>query len=270
MERVAAVVVVLVVAAGAGIGIGAAIAPTSPAAARQAAAARATAALRRTLAAAEAAGSFRYVEESDQAGQTETIAGAATTKGGTQDITLGADHWHLILVGTAVYFSGNASAMVDQLGAPASVARTDAGKWIAVPRSTGNLYQSFEVGITTSSNLSQIRSPNGLGFSARQVTSGTIGHTSVTEIHGILSSGAGATTNTATLVVDAATDLPMALQARVSASGTSESFNWTFTDWHHPVTVRAPVSPIPYRSLGATPPSSSSGAGPSAQGPTPG
>ncbi len=270
---VAIVVAVIVVAAGAGFGIGAAIAPASPAAVRRANSASAHRALAATLAAARSAGSFSYVEESVQAGQGETIAGSAGRDGGTQHITEGSDTWNLILVGTKVYFSGNAAAMRDQLGAPAAVASADAGKWIAVPRSTGSLYQNFEVGITTSSNLSQITSTNGLGFVPQRVTSGMSGPTAVTEIHGIMSVAEGATTNTATLVVDTATDLPMALQARATASQTTESFDWTFDHWGRPVRAHAPAAPIPYARLGATPPSSSSGGGgptlPPSSGPTP-
>jgi len=263
-------VAAVIVAAGAGFGVGAALAPTSPAAARRAATAQATTALHKTLAAADAAGSFHYVEESDQGGQTETITGDATSRGGTQDIVLGTDHWHLVLVGTALYFSGNAAALVDQLGVPASVAGGDAGHWISVPRSTGNLYQTLAVGITTSSNLAQITASDGLGFAARSVTTGTAGSTAVTEIHGIIGSASGAPVNTATLIVATTSDLPIALQARVSGAGTSESFDWMFSGWHRPVALHAPKHAIPYAALGATPPASSGSGGPPAQGPTSG
>lgn len=252
------VAAVIVVALGAGIGIGAAIAPTSPQAAARAAASQARQALRQTMAAARKAGSFHYVEESSTDGQGETISGDAGADGGSQTITEGSDTWKLLLVGKAVYFNGNTSAMADQLGAPTSTASADAGKWISVPTSTGSLYQSFEVGITARSNLSQISGGSqSLGIDATKVTSGTSHGTPTTVIHGSLSGDDGDATNTLKFTIDRATDLPMRLTASATGEGGSASLDWTFDHWRLAVHETAPAGAIPYSALGATPPSSS-------------
>lgn len=260
------VTLVVLVALGAGIGIGDWIAPTSPVAARRAATQQAAAAFTGALQAARHAGSFHYVERSNSGGQSETIAGNAAAHGGTQLITTGSDQWHLLLVGTAVYFKGNASAMVDQLGAPAAVAQKDAQRWISVPSSTGSLYQGFEVGITASSNLSQFNGSSGVGFTPTAVGSSTSGSTPTMVIHGGLGGATPSTTNQATLVVQASNHLPMSLTGQASGSGQSETLHWTFSHWGEHVPLHAPASPIAYGSLGATPPPSSSGGGSGSSG----
>lgn len=256
------VAVVVVAALGAGIGIGAAIAPTSPQAARRAAHVRAAAAFTQAMQAARHAGSFRYVEQSGGSAAPETIAGNAGSGGGDQTITTGSDRWRLLLVGTSVYFNGNAAAMVGQLGAPAAVAQRDAGRWIAVPSSTGQLYQGFEVGITTSSNLSQFGNTNqGIDFAASSVSSGSVGGTATTVIHGALGGGSPSSTNQATLTVRASDHLPLSLTARLSNGGQVTTLDWRYSHWGEKVRPTAPAGAIPYASLGATPPSSSGSSG---------
>lgn len=258
------IVAVVVVFLGAGLGIGAAIAPTSPQAAAHAEASQAQAAFNRAMAAARRSGSFHYSETSGGAGQSETIVGNAGKNGGTQTITQGSDTFHLVLVGSTVYFNGNAAAMADPtvLNAPAAVATKDAGKWISVPRSAGAAWQSFEVGITTGSNLSQLGSGSqGLGFTGTKVTSGTTGGTATTVIHGTLRADTGDATNDAILTVDSATNLPMSFTASASGAGGNQQLDWRFDHWGLAVHPTAPANAIPYSSLGASPPTSAGSGG---------
>lgn len=238
-------VVGVVLAAGAGIGIGAAIAPGNPVAS-------AKAAVRKALAAGERAGSYRYAQLSSVNGVPDNIVGYADRTGGRQRITDGSAVSTLLLVHGVVYFKGNKSAMVSDLGAPTAVAIRDAGKWVSVPASAG-VYTSLADGITTASNLSEIRSL----ITESSVSSGPHG---TTVVHGKLVVGAGvAPTGTASFTI-ASTGLPARIDAHGTVDGVATSYTWTFDHWGSTQHITAPTSPIPYSTLGATPPSSSGGA----------
>lgn len=234
-------VVGVLLAAGAGIGIGAAIAPGNPIAA-------AKAAVRKALAAGERAGSYRYAQLSSVDGAPDDIIGYADRTGGRQKITDGSAVSTLLLVHGVVYFKGNESAMVSNLGAPIAVATRDAGKWVSVPASAG-VYASLADGITTQSNLSETRSL----ITATSLSSGPHG---TTVVHGKLVVGAGvAPTGTASFVI-ASTGLPQRIVARGTVDDVATSYTWTFDHWGSTQHIVAPPSPIPYSTLGATPPAS--------------
>ena len=239
----------VLLAAGAGVGIGAAIAPGNPLASAKAAVSKA-------LAAGQRAGSYRYAQLSTVDGVPDNIVGYADRAGGRQQITQGSAVSTLLLVHGVVYFKGNKSAMVSALGAPSAVAIRDAGKWVSVPASAG-VYTSLADGITTASNLSEIRSL----ITATSVSSGPHG---TTVVHGKLVVGAGvAPTGTASFTI-ASTGLPARIDAHGTVDGGITSYTWTFDHWGSTQRVVAPASPIPYSTLGATPPSSSGGAPPGA------
>jgi len=245
-------VVSVIVAAGIGVGIGAAIAPGNPVAAAKATVSQA-------IATGVRAGTFHYDQLSTTDGEPYDIDGEASPHGGRQLITSGSSIYTLLLVHGTVYFKGNEAAMVSALGVPSAKAHSDANRYISVPKSASP-YHSFEVGITTRSNLSQIPDV----IVARSQTSGPNGSTVV---HGSLDLGSGAPPSGKASLTISSAGLPTRLSGQATFDGVSSSDTWTFDAWHGRVVVSAPKTAIAYASLGATPPSpSGGGAAPSAGG----
>ncbi|MHB8219212.1 MAG: hypothetical protein ACYDHU_02655 [Acidimicrobiales bacterium] len=238
----------------AGIGIGVWIAPTSPAA-------TARSLMRSAIVAATRAGTFHYAQRSTTNGLPDNIIGTAAPNSGRQTITQrgssGTDVFDLRLVHGVVYFRGNEAAVVDQLGVSVAHAPGVTERWVSI-RHGEAVYQSFEDGITTKSNLSQITSSM-----VPQSTSPISGTASPqTQIAGEIIVGKHKVTGgAATLDVTNSTSLPTSLTGRATdqATGASISLTWTFNHWRERVNVRAPASSTPYSSLGAIPPSPSGG-----------
>ena len=245
---------VLFLAVGAGIGIGAAIAPTSPAAV-------ANALVNQAIAAATRAGTYHYVDLSTVGGVQDDIKGDAAPHGGQQLIrqacapvktatTSRTSIFELRLVRGVVYFRGNLVAAVDELGVPAARAAPVAGKWVKVVKGDGP-YHTFEVGITTRSNISQLRTTI-VPTSSRPVPGSS---PSATEVLGALftTKKTGQTQGTVALVMDASSGLPRTLHASaLTGTGDRYTLTWTFSRYGEKVHVVAPPSPVPYSSLHAT------------------
>jgi hypothetical protein len=240
---------VLVLALGAGIGIGASIAPTSPSAV-------AVSLVNRAISQVTHAGTYHYVERSTAFGAPDNIAGDAAPNGGRQVILQhcsgGTTYFHLRLVRGTVYFKGTRVAVVDQLGVPAARATSIAGKWVKVVKGE-KLYKGFADGITTSSNISQLRS------ALIPTSSRTLPDSSppTTEVVGALfrTSTHHRTVGTASLLLDTSSGLPRVLRGTAtSASGSHYTLAWTFGKYGEKVHVAAPPSAVPYASLHATPP----------------
>lgn len=243
-----ALAVALVVAVGAGIGIGAAVAPTSPATV-------AVGLVNRAITSATAAGTYHYVERSTTLGARDDIAGDATPQGGRQVILQrcsgGTTYFHLRLVQGTVFFEGTRTAVVDQLGVPAAHAASVAGRWVKVVKGE-NPYNKFAEGITTSSNISQLRQ-NIVPFSSRSLRSSSgstevVGALFKTKVH-------NKTFGTASLILDASTGRPRSLRGSASSkSGGQVALAWTFGHYGESVHVTAPQSALSYSSLHAKPP----------------
>jgi len=243
---------VLILAVGAGIGIGASIAPTSPSAI-------ATSLVDRAITQVTNAGTYHYVERSTAFGAPDNIAGDAAPDGGRQVILQhcsgGTTYFHLRLVRGIVYFKGTRVAVVDQLGVPAARATSVAGKWVKVVKGE-KLYKGFADGITTSSNISQLRT------ALIPTASKTLPNSSppTTEVVGALfrTSTHHRTLGTASLLLDTSSGLPRVLHGTAtSASGSHYTLAWTFGKYGEKVHVAAPPSAVPYASLHATPPAKS-------------
>jgi hypothetical protein len=240
---------VLILALGAGIGIGASIAPTSPSAI-------AASLVSRAVIHAERAGTYHYVERSTAFGAVDNIAGDAAPDGGRQVILQhcsgGTTYFHLRLVHGVVYFKGTRVAVVDQLGVPAARAASVAGKWVKMVKGE-TLYRGFADGITTSSNISQLRTAF-IPLSSRTLPGSS---PRTTEVLGALfrTSTHHRTLGTASLLLDTSSGLPRVLRGTAtSASGSHYTLAWTFGKYGEKVHVVAPPSAIPYASLHATPP----------------
>ena len=247
---------VLLVAVGAGIGIGAAIAPTSPAVA-------ARALVRRAVASARSAGTYHYVELSSVLGAPDDIKGDAAPNGGQQFIrqqcrpvrsatTNRTSIFELRLVQGVVYFRGNLVAVVDELGVPAPRATSLPGTWVEVVKGD-KPYRTFEVGITTGSNASQLRSA--IIPSASRPLAGSSPPSEEVVGAALRTSRSHKTEGSAVLVIDTSTGLPRSLRGGVVLQGTQRyTVTWTFSRYHEKVHVVAPPHPVPYSTLHAKPP----------------
>ena len=251
-RRALAFVGVLILAMGAGIGIGASIAPTSPSAA-------ARSLVDRAISQVTHAGTYHYVERSTAFGAPNNIAGDAAPNGGRQVIlqrcTGGTTYFHLRLVHGVVYFKGTRIAVVDQLGVPAARAASVAGKWVKVVRGE-KPYKGFADGITTSSNITQLRTAI-IPTASRALPNSS---PPSTEVLGALfkTSKHHSTIGTASLVLDASNGRPRVLHGTAtSASGTHYTLDWTFARYGEKVHVVAPQTAVPYTSLHAAPPAKS-------------
>lgn len=242
-----------VVAALAAIGAGLGLSLGSGAGSTRAAAGRL---LRSSLAAAGQAGSFHYVSTSTSASSTaptvtQRTVGDAGSNGGTQAITLSGDTFSVVVLGTTAYFRGDGPAMALNLGIPATVAQTYAGKWISLVAGDGP-YQSVQVAVTAASALQQ-----NVTFTAHdELPASTMAGRRVIALRGPMAAVAGqAAHGTATLYVSASgRHLPVRYVERGTlGAGSGRSaldFSITFSAWGEPVSVSAPPGAIPFSSLG--------------------
>ncbi|MDA8077132.1 MAG: hypothetical protein M0Z40_18300 [Actinomycetota bacterium] len=243
---------VLILAVGAGIGIGASIAPTSPSAI-------AKSLVNRAIAQVTHAGTYHYVERSTAFGAQDNIAGDAAPDGGRQVILQhcsgGTTYFHLRLVRGIVYFKGTRVAVVDQLGVPAARAAAVTGRWVKVVKGD-KLYAGFADGITTKSNISELRTAI-IPTASRALPNSS---PPSTEVLGALfkTSKHHRTIGTASLVLDTSSGLPHSLRGTAtSASGSHYTLAWSFGRYGEKVDVAAPTASVPYASLHATPPAKS-------------
>ncbi len=231
-------------------------------------AAEAKALYQQAVAATAASTGFHYVGVSSGA-DTQTIVGDAGQAGGRQQITFvssyGTEQFTLLLVGTTVYFQGNAPAAEDQLGVTAATAPSVAGKWVSVATGDGP-YKVIQPGITAASQATQIPlTPE----STARITSGA---GTATRISGIVPSANGLPPGTGSLDIAPGTDLPIAYRSTISAGAVVLTFTTTFSAWGTAPTVSAPTGAVAWSGLTtATPPGGygSGGGATSTPAPTP-
>lgn len=179
-------------------------------------------------------------------GYAQTIIGEAGQSGGRQDITFvssyGTEQFTLLLVGTTVYFQGNAPAAEDQLGVTAATAPNVVGKWISVAAGDGP-YSVIQPGITASSQALQILlTPE----SSARITSA--GGRAATRISGIALSPPpnSVPVGPGSLDISTRTDLPLSFRFTDSGGAASTT---TFSAWGTAPTVNAPTGAVAWSSL---------------------
>jgi hypothetical protein len=109
--------------------------------------------------AANALGSVHYELTASQAKQSESVIGDATTSGGRQEITIGALHIQVVIVGGVAYAQGNSTGLQSFMGIPSTQSSKYADKWIAVHQSD-SLYAGISQAVTLSTALDQL-TPSG-------------------------------------------------------------------------------------------------------------
>ncbi|MGH9099978.1 MAG: hypothetical protein ACRDV8_07090, partial [Acidimicrobiales bacterium] len=204
------------------------------------------------------AGSFRYVETSTALGNPDDISGDAGPSSGRQVIKVncktGTNIFDLRLVRGVVYFRGNAPAVTDQLGVAQAKAASEADLWVRVVRGE-KPYQSFAVGITARSNISQIRTMFVPSFSrpAARTTPPS------TAIFGQLAYGKGRPpVGEARYVVGTSSALPRSFDAVTTTTVGRSTQTWTFERFGEHLDVAVPSGAVPYASLHASTPSKGS------------
>jgi hypothetical protein len=206
--------------------------------------------LRRSLGAAESAGSFHYDATWQTNGLVQSIVGDARLSSGTQSVSVGGGHFISVLTGTVVYVQGDDTALRHQLGllSATATATARARKWISIRQSDGP-YPSMESGLTTESVLAQvvIRPSATASITPRH-------RPRLVRISGSIPSGSHdqVITGSARLDVAARSDLPSAYSARGRNGGQPWSVSIIYTRWGEHVQLPSPRDPLPYASLNST------------------
>lgn len=245
-RRAAGFLAVFIAFLGVGILIGSLIAPANPTTV-------ADALVTRTVTAVTQAGSYHYVDLATLVGVSDDITGDAGPSGGRQVISerceSGTNVFDLRLVKGVVYFRGNSPAVVDQLGVAQAKAQADVDKWVKVTKGE-TPYTSFSDGISTKSNISQLKT------TLVPRTSSSNNH-ATTKVLGYLRLSKTQWAGKAALLVATGTSLPRTLTGDATVTGGRYTVSWTFSHFHEKLNVTAPAHTVPYSSLHATKPSAS-------------
>jgi hypothetical protein len=213
--------------------------------------------LNEATAAVDRSGGVDYVSTTTLGGGTKMpTTGDAGQNDGTQTDTeltaFGTEQFDLLLASSQVlYFRGNAAALEDQLGVPASAAAGLAGQWISLV-SEDSPYALLESGLTVPGAVTI----NDLTATSSRTVTGSDG-TTLTEIDGKIGTneiGTNATPTLATFRLDISpgTDLPTSLVV-TDAVGVGKTVT-TFTNWGTPPSVDVPATAVAWLSLDTAPP----------------
>ncbi len=245
------VVVVSLVAAGIGVALtgGSSTAPSSLSTTSASPAARQL--LQSALAAAGQVNAFHYVATSSLSGSTQRTVGDAGPDSGRQVITVGAQKFTVLVIGTACFVRGNAAALNANLGLSTVAATAHVDQWISLAR-TDAPYASVYAAVTATSALSdnvtltpKAELPDQKIDGRRvQVVTGSIAPVTV----------AGQTIapkGTATLAARARSPhLPVRYTERGTQNRQQIVTTVTFSRWGEVVDVTAPLGAVSYASLG--------------------
>lgn len=206
---------------------------------------------RQAMAMMRSAAGFHYVASVSGSGGQQTT-GDATRDGGKQEISVttafGDEHFTLLLVSGTVYFQGNAAALRDQLGVPASKTASLTSTWISVAHGDGP-YATLQVGIDTSDQADE---------TALQPTSvsevAEADGTSALRLEGAIPPQNGAPAGTGHLDIAKSNLRPLVYFTSLSQSGLTLTSNVTFSSWGTAASVTAPSASTAWTTLGASAP----------------
>ena len=215
-------------------------------------ASQATSLLNKATTAVDSSAGVDYVSTATLGGgTTKPTTGDAGQNDGTQTDTeptaFGAEQFDVLLASNQIlYFKGNAPALEDQLGVPASAAPGLAGQWIFLT-SGDSPYALLESGLTASG---AVMISYFTATSSGTVT-GSDGST-LTEIDGEIGTSANSTLATFKLDISPSTNLPTSLVV-TDAIGVGNTVT-TFTNWGTPPSVNVPATAVAWLSLDTSPP----------------
>ena len=222
---------------------------------------------REALATMTSATGFHYVAVSSGGTTSETVVGDAGKDTGRQVITIGtpagSEQFTLILVSGIVYFQGNALALEDQLGVPASGAPALVSRWISVSQQDGP-YAVAAPGIVAAD---QAQETELVPASTTAITGP--GGVQATRIVGTVPGQQGGPSGSGHLDVTTDGHVPLSYVATISLSGVSETSTTTFSAWGKAPTETAPSGAVAWSTLGASEPPGGYGSGGSGAAPSP-
>jgi hypothetical protein len=249
----------VVVAAGLGLGVGFASRPKPAAPPRVptstiSATVRAAALYQQTLNAIAASVGFHYIAIYPE---TETIVGDAGRSSGQQVVTYkssyGVEAFTLVLGDTGtLYFQGNAPAVEDQLGVPASKTPAIENRWVSLVAGNGP-YPELASGMTVAEQ--------GVFLPMTPISTASVkvGGRIATQISGTATvddPGAAAVFD-----VDARTHAPLLYSATTATAGGIANSTDAFSAWGMQVSVTVPSTAIAWSTVGASTPPDGYGGG---------
>jgi len=202
------------------------------------------------LTAAGAADAFHYRAVWRSDGFSQVVVGDARPSSGSESVSVGRDEFTMVFTGQGAYFEGDAPALRDQLGLPASTASANAGKWISL-QSTDGPYSMIEENVTTSAALAQVLIAP-FATSPAHRTHGVL----LSRITGRIPHGQ-VVTGSARLDLMARSKLPATYSAQGSYGGQPWSSTIAFSRWGANTAVKAPAAAVPFSSLPGSMPVSS-------------
>jgi hypothetical protein len=200
-------------------------------------------------AAAHAAGSAHYVLTAVQGTQSQTISGDASGTEGQQKVTEGTQHIQVVYVGGVAYVQGDSGGLASAMGFSAAVAKTYAGKWLAV-HNTDSLFKSIVQAVTLESTLSELAPSGHLTITGNATVAGS----QAIGVKGGLPGPAqsGVTGTTTLYVATSKPTLPLEFKG-VATQGTAQVVDTgTFSRWGKPLNLKAPTGTVDFSTVPTT------------------
>ena len=161
---------------------------------------------------------------------------------GHQVVTVDGAHAEVVLIGGLAYIRGDANAVPNFFGLPASQAARLANRWISL-RPSDSGYADAAAGVTLDSVLQESAVTGTLTTGAATV----VGGVPVTPISGTITDPSSSQTGTGTLLVTTGRN-PLPVQVIETASDGTKS-TVTFGPWGVSVPLAAPTAAIPMSSI---------------------
>ncbi len=206
--------------------------------------------LKQGEAAADAAGSMHFVDQSRQGHTVQSVVGAVSAPTAEETLTGGSAPLQVALISGVIYIRGSASVLQSALGLSSSVASANAGKWISIAPGDAP-FSSLSQSLTVRQELNQYTPSTKKPVTVRSVT--LHGHPAY-ELSGAPSASltSGATGQSALFVSTQGDHLPLggALDLKKGTQSLSEVA--VFSNWGTPIKLTAPSGAVAYSSIAST------------------
>jgi hypothetical protein len=199
------------------------------------------------LAAARSEGTVHFTLNATGSPNGESVVGNAGLLDGQQELTIGTDQVEAELISGVAYLDATPGFLHNDLGLPATVANTYAGKWISLSSSDA-LYSQISQSVTLNGILKQVTPTGSLQASSPGLVAG---RTVIGVIGGLPGPPRTGTTGRSELYVETARpNLPVGFSGEATSSaGARISDVGSFRDWGGALQLSAPPGAVPYDSL---------------------
>ena len=198
------------------------------------------------LAAARSEGTVHFTLNTTGSPNGESVVGNAGLSDGQQELTIGSDQVEAELISGVAYLQATAGFLHNDLGLPATVANTYAGKWMSL-RSSDALYAQIRQSVTLNGVLDQV-TPTG---SLQASSPGTVAGRTVIGVIGGLPGPprTGATGKSELYVETASPNLPVGFSGEATGRSGQITDVGSFADWGGALHLSPPTGAVPYDSL---------------------